>query len=91
MDKKDDSSPKLVSLLATVYSYATTAADVRIWTTLPKNFQVARLTIPPDRLITIELPGGGSFPVEIPACRNALVYVRIPQKQSRQVLDLITY
>ena len=91
LDKKDNSSPKLVSLLATVYSYATTAADVRIWTTLPKNFQVARLTIPSDRLITIELPGGGSFPVEIPACSNALVYVRIPQKQSRQVLDLITY
>jgi len=91
LDKKDNSSPKLVSLLATVYSYATTAADVRIWTTLPKNFQVARLPMPPDRKITIEPPGGGSFPVEIPACKNALVYVRIPQKQSRQVLDLITY
>jgi hypothetical protein len=91
LNKKDDSSPKLVSLLATVYSYATTAADVRIWTTLPKNFQVARLPIPSDRLITIEPPGGESFPVEIPACRNALVYVRIPLKQSKQVLDLITY
>ena len=67
LHKEDDSSPKLVSLLATVYSYATTAADVRIWTTLPKNFQVARLPMPPDRLITIERPGGESFPVEIPA------------------------
>jgi len=91
LDKKDSSSTKLVSLLATVYSYATTAADVRIWTTLPKNFQVARLPIPPDRLITIAPPGGGSFPVEIPACKNAFVYVRIPQKQKRQVIDLITY
>ena len=89
--KKDNSSPQIVSLLATIYSYATTAADVRIWTTLPKNFQVARLPIPPDRLITIEPPGGESFPVEIPACKNAFVYVRIPQKQTRQVLDLITY
>ncbi|MBN2593614.1 MAG: hypothetical protein JXA81_08925 [Sedimentisphaerales bacterium] len=91
LDKKDSSSPKIVSLLATVYSMATTAADVRIWTTLPKNFQVARLPIPPDRKITIEPPGGESFPVEIPACRNAIVYVRIPLKQSKQVLDLITY
>jgi len=91
LNKKDSSSPKIVSLLATVYSYATTAADVRIWTTLPKNFQVARLPIPPDRLITIEPPGGESFPVEIPACKNAFVYVRIPRKQTRQVLDLITY
>ena len=91
LNKKNDSSTKLVSLLATAYSYATTAADVRIWTTLPKNFQVARLPIPPDRKITIEPPGGVSFPVEIPACKNALVYVRIPLKQSNQVLDLITY
>lgn len=89
--KKDNSSPQIVSFLAAVYSYATTAADVRIWTTLPKNFQVARLPIPPDRLITIEPPGGESFPVEIPACKNAFVYVRIPQKQTKQVLDLITY
>ena len=88
---KDNSSARIVSLLATVYSYATTAADVRIWTTLPKNFQVASLPIPPDRLITIAPPGGESFPVEIPACKNALVYVRIPRKQTRQVLDLITY
>jgi hypothetical protein len=91
LSKNDSSSPKIVSLLATVYSYATTAADVRIWTTLPKNFQVARLPMPPDRLITIEPPGGESFPVEIPACKNAFVYVRIPQKQTRQVVDLITY
>jgi hypothetical protein len=91
LNKNDSTAPKIVSLLATVYSYATTAADVRIWTTLPKNFQVARLPMPPDRLITIEPPGGESFPVEIPACKNAFVYVRIPQKQTRQVVDLITY
>jgi len=91
LNKKDNSSSQIVSLLAAVYSYATTAADVRIWTTLPKNFQVARLPIPLDRLITIEPPGGESFPVKIPACKNAFVYVRIPQKQTRQVLDLITY
>ena len=91
LGKKDSSSPKIVSLLAAVYSYATTAADVRIWTTLPKNFQVARLPMPADRLITIEPPGGESFPVKIPACKNAFVYVRIPRKQTRQVIDLITY
>ncbi len=91
LNKKDDSSPKIVSFLTTVYSIATTAADVRIWTTLPKNFQVARLPMPPDRLITIAPPDGESFPVEIPACKNAFVYVRIPRKQTRQVLDLITY
>jgi hypothetical protein len=91
VENNDNSSNAILSLVTTVYSYATTAADVRIWTSLPKNFQIARLPIPTDRLITIEPPGGESFPVEIPACKNALVYVRIPQKQTKQVIDLIAY
>jgi hypothetical protein len=91
LDKNDNSSSNIASLFAAVYSYATTAADVRIWTTLPKNFQVARFPMPADRLITIKAPGGESFPVEMPPCKNAFIYVRMPKKQTKQVLDLITY
>ena len=81
----------LTSSLAAVYSFATTAADVRIWTTLPKDFQVARFPMPEDRQISIEPPGAGPINVEIPACKNALIYVRIPFAQARPVYDLITY
>ncbi len=91
LQKQDDSSAKLASVFVAVYSYATTAADVRIWTMLPKNFQVARLPMPPDRLVTVEPPGGESLQVEIPACKNALVYVRIPFTQAKLAYDLITY
>jgi hypothetical protein len=91
LSNQNDSTSEILSLLSTVYSYVTTAADVRIWTSLPKNFQIARLPIPPDRLITIEPPDGEPLPVEIPACKNALVYVRIPHKQTKQVIDLMTY
>ena len=91
LGKKGNSSSGLASFLAAAYSYATTAADVRIWTTLPKDFQVARFTIPADRLITIEPPGGESFQIKIPSCKNSLVYVRIPFRRAKPVYDLITY
>lgn len=91
LDKQGDSKAKLMSFVVAAYSFATTAADVRIWTSLPKNFQVARLPIPADRSITIEPPGAGSFQVEIPACNNALVYVKIPFTNVKPVYDVITY
>ncbi len=91
LEKKGDSSSKLASLLVAAYSFATTAADVRIWTTLPKDFQVARFPIPSDRLITIEPPGEESFQIKIPTCKNSLVYVRIPFRLARPVYDVVTY
>ncbi|MFH1718366.1 MAG: hypothetical protein ABIF19_13515 [Planctomycetota bacterium] len=91
LDHQGDSNAKLASVLVAVYSFATTAADVRIWTTLPKNFQVARLPIPADRKISIEPPGGTPLNIEIPACKNALVYIRIPLTRSMPVYDVMTY
>ena len=79
------------SIFMAVYSLATTAADVRIWTTLPRDFQVARLSIPADRCLTIVPPGAAPFEVKIPPCKNALVYVRMPFNQARAVCDVITY
>jgi len=91
LEKQDKSSSTLASFLVAAYSYATTAADVRIWTTLPKDFQVARFPMPADGLLTIEPPGGESFQVKIPPCKNAMVYVKIPFRQAKPVYDLMTY
>jgi hypothetical protein len=81
----------IASIIFAVYSFATTAADVRIWTTLPKDFQVARLPIPDDRLVTITPAGAPPLEVKISPCKNAVLYVRIPFKQAGLVYDLITY
>jgi hypothetical protein len=91
LEKQDKSSSTLASFLVAAYSYATTAADVRIWTTLPKDFQVARFPMPVDGLIMIEPPGGESFQIKIPPCKNSLVYVKIPFRQAKPVYDLLTY
>jgi hypothetical protein len=87
----ESTSGAIASVLMGVYTYATTAADVRIWSTLPKDFQVARLPMPSDRLVNVEPPGAESLQIEIPACRNALIYVRIPFKQAKAVYDVIAY
>lgn len=89
--KKQGNSGAMMSLVAAAYTLATTAADVRIWTTLPKDFQVARMNIPENRQITISPPGGNSFQIEIPPCNNALVYVRIPFRQAKPVYDIMKF
>jgi hypothetical protein len=91
LEQQNSSSGSLASALVAVYSFATTAADVRIWTTLPKDFQVAKLPMPPDRLINIEPPGGQPLQLEIPSCKNALVYVKIPFEHANLVCDVIKY
>lgn len=91
LEDQDSSSASLASTLVAIYTFATTAADVRIWTTLPKDFQVARLPIPSDRLLTIEPSGGEKFKIEIPPCKNAIVYIRIPFNSAKHVCDVIKY
>jgi hypothetical protein len=91
LEKKGDSSARLASFLVAAYQFATTAADVRIWTTLPKDFQVARFPMPADRRITISPSGGQSFQIEIPPCKNSLIYVKIPFRSARPVYDIMTY
>lgn len=89
--QSDSQEAALASIFVAVYSFATTAADVRIWTTLPKDFQVARFPMPTDRLMTAELPNAEPLKVEIPPCKNALVYVRIPFAQAKAVCNVIKY
>jgi hypothetical protein len=91
LERQRRSSTSLASALVAVYSFATTAADVRIWTTLPKDFQVARFTMPADRTITVKAINGELFQIKIPPCNNSLVYVKIPFSQAKSVYNLITY
>ncbi len=91
IQQDNSSGAALASIAMAVYSFATTAADVRIWTTLPKDFQVARLGIPEDRIVTIAPPGGAPIPIQIPPCQNAMVYVKIPFKGAGIVYDVMTF
>ncbi len=91
IQKKDTSESSLASLFMAAYSFATTAADVRIWTTLPKDFQVARFPKPEDGKLKITLPGSEPLEIDIPNCNNALVYVRITANQAVPVYEVLTF
>lgn len=56
MQQQDSSASAWASIAMAAYSYATTTADVRIWTALPKEFQIARFDIPSDGKIIIRAP-----------------------------------
>jgi hypothetical protein len=81
----------MASYFMAAYSFATTAADVRIWTTLPKDFQVARFKKPENSKLRIIPAGSVPFDVNIPDCNNAIVYVKIPTSQAVPMYDVMRF
>lgn len=88
--RRQDNGAILAALVA-VYSFATTAADVRIWSALPKDFQVARLPVPDDRKLVINSAGGAPLVIDIPACTYAIVYIKIITAGSMPVYEVLTF
>ena len=91
LEKQDSSKSSLASVFMAAYSFATTAADVRIWTSLPKEFQVARFPKPKDGKLKVKRPGSVSVEINIPDCNNAIVYVRITSGQAEPIFEVITF
>jgi hypothetical protein len=89
-DKNGDGG-KLAAFLVAAYSAATTAADVRIWTALPKDFQVARFDMPKNSPLLIFTPGNTLFEVSIPPCTNAIVYIRIINAGASPVYEVMAF
>ena len=91
LSQQDSSAAAIASIIAGVYSFATTAADVRIWTALPKDFQVARFRKPTNGKLKIIPPGGIPFDIDIPNCNNAIAYVRITSREAEPVCEVMSF
>lgn len=59
-----------------LYQAASTQADLRTWTSLPKEFHVCRVTTPTDRAIGISTSRGGSANVTIIDGLINIVYIK---------------
>lgn len=59
-----------------LYQAATNFADTRMWTALPKDFQVARVPAPENGKLTLAFPNGASEHLQVKGGRNSLVYVK---------------
>jgi hypothetical protein len=88
---RDNDKYGVMTAVIAAYSVATTAADVRIWSTLPKDFQVARCAIPENRTLQIFPTGNIPFEVNIPPCKNAIVYIRIINAGASPVYEVLTF
>ncbi|MHC4104255.1 MAG: COG3014 family protein, partial [Planctomycetota bacterium] len=91
LEKQDSSESSIASIFMAAYTYATTAADVRIWTSLPKEFQVARFPKPEKGILKVKRPSSDSIEINIPDCNNAIVYVRIINDQAEPVFEVMTF
>lgn len=91
LENQDSSKSSLASVLMAAYSFATTAADVRIWTSLPKEFQVARFPKPDSGVLKIKRPDSAALEINVRDCNNAIIYVRITTSQAEPVFEVITF
>jgi hypothetical protein len=89
--QNDNSGAAVAAILVAVYNFATTAADVRIWSSLPNDFQSAKLPMPTDGKLAIQTPQGWSRTVEIGSCKYAIVYVKMITVAAEPTIEVITY
>jgi len=75
--RQQSSEAWLASKLVTAGAQAAVnIADLRTWTTLPKEFQVCRIATPEDRKIELSTPSGQKMPVTIADGTYNIVYVK---------------
>jgi hypothetical protein len=74
--QQDDALGALVRIATLAYQASVNIADTRTWTTLPKEFQVARLPTPPDRRVELLEGAGPATPVTIEDGQWNILYVR---------------
>lgn len=79
------------AVLMALFSYATTAADVRIWSALPKNFQAARLDFPADGRLIVAAGRHPPITVELGDCTHAIVYVKMTSSTATPGVDVIPF
>lgn len=83
---------ELVRLIAAVYQIASTQADTRIWSTLPKEFQLARFKRPNSGNITITTPNNILVKnITLPDAKNILIYVKIATPYSIASVRVIPF
>lgn len=81
----------VASLLGALYQAATTRADTRSWSALPKEYQVARLRRPADGKLTISAPGNASaVEVALPDGQFAIIHVKATTSGSALTYDVFT-
>ena len=86
--RQQDSAIKLLSM---AYTALSTTTDTRIWTTLPSNFQAARINMPKDKKLKLTAPGSSIIDIDLGDCKNAIIYAKLPVTSAEVVYDVMKY
>jgi len=82
----------LGALAGMIFQAATTKADLRIWTILPKDFQVVRVERPTNGHLLITAPSGATVAdVMVPDTRFSMVYVKMPTQSLPPLVSIIPF
>ena len=82
----------LAAIATTVYTIASTQADTRTWTTLPKRFDLIRLERPAKGKITLKTSTGLSLPeINLPSTQHTLVYVKMATAGAKPSISIIPF
>jgi hypothetical protein len=82
----------LASIATTVYTIASTQAESRSWTTLPKRFDLIRIERPENGKFTIKTSTGLRLPeIDLPLREPTLVYVKIATAGAKPSVSIIPF
>ncbi len=91
LQKKLQEKNPLLGMGAGLLQAASTNADLRTWSLLPKNFQAAIVDKPKDNILVIESEGlPAPITVELPENKNAIVYIKAINSTSTPTIDIMT-
>ena len=76
----------LVNIAGSLYQIAANDADLRTWTTLPKQFKIAKVATPPDGKITIDNTSLLLKPTGV-----NIVYVKSMSKSGANIIKVIDF
>lgn len=83
---------ELAGIASGIYQAITTGVDIRSWSTLPKNFQLAQVAMPRERKIILTPSGDKSMDIIIPSdCNNVILYIRIVAHSVEPIVDFIKF
>ncbi|QOY51308.1 COG3014 family protein [Candidatus Sulfurimonas baltica] len=81
----------VLGLATGIFQSLTTHADTRVWNSLPKNFQIARVKMPSDGKLLLKA-GVKNLDVKIDInAKHSMIYVKIPAVISTPGISVISF
>jgi len=80
-----------LGLATAIFQSATTRADTRVWNTIPKDFQIAKIEMPKDRKLVLQA-GNQNIDVEVAKdAKNSIIHVKLPTVLSKPSVSVINF